>query len=362
MSRSLGARLGWRLSRLLAPGSRPGIYYVIDDADWSFFWDGRYITDGLRDRHGRKTEIIRRVGGLKGQIIQFGSRYQFLHKSSRSLHLYNRVFLTWFHGDAADPELAPYFDILARVAEEAEKIVVPCALTMTPLLELGLPFEQLAVIPLGVELGHFHPPSAEDRKKIRNDLGLPSDAVVVGSFQKDGVGWGEGMEAKPVKGPDVFLETVSIMAGRHPRLFVLLTGPSRGYVKAGLDKIGVPYIHHMLDNYRDIVRYYQALDLYIIASRCEGGPKALLESWACGVPLVSTRVGMCADLMIDGVNGVMVAQEDAQALAEGALRLLDDSCFRERTAAEGLKRVADYGWNSIVDRYMSELYAPISDD
>jgi len=359
LSRSFGARLGWRLGRLAAPGRRPGIYYVIDDADWSFLWDGRYITDGLRDRHGRKTEIIRRVDGLKGQIIQFGSRYKFLHKSSRSLHLYNRVFLTWFHGELTDPELAPHFDILARVAGETEKIVVPCALTRMPLLDMGLPPEQLAVIPLGVELGHFCPPSPKEKKKIRNEIGLPDDVMVIGSFQKDGVGWGEGMEAKLIKGPDVFLETIRVMAGKHPRLFVLLTGPSRGYVKAGLDKIGVPYIHKMLDDYRDIVRYYQALDLYIIASRCEGGPKALLESWACGVPLASTRVGMCADLMIDGVNGVMVAQEDTQALAEGALRLINDQRFRERVVDEGLKRVADYGWGSIADRYMSELYAPV---
>ena len=50
---------------------------------------------------------------------------------------------------------------------------------------------------------------------------------------------GDGVEPKLVKGPDVFLKGVAKLAVDH-RLFVLLTGPARGYVKRGLDAIGVP--------------------------------------------------------------------------------------------------------------------------
>lgn len=340
-------------------GKRAKIYYVIDDSDWSFYWDGRYITDGLRERHGQDTEIVRRIDRLGGQIVHFGSRYAFLHPSSRRLCRWNRVFLTWFHGDPADDTMAPLFDALAKSADDAEKIVVPNSLTRTPLIDMGIPQDRLVVIPLGVELGHFRPPGGDERAKIRSDLGLPGDATIIGSFQKDGSGWGEGMEAKPVKGPDVFLEAIADLAKRRRNLFVLLTGPARGYVKAGLDRIGVPYQHHLLDDYRDIVRFYHALDLYIIASRCEGGPKALLEAWACGVPLVSTRVGMCADLMVEGENGILVEQEDSHALAEGALRLIEDSRLRDRLIGAGLGKVTEFDWGRISDRYMEELYAPI---
>ena len=84
-----------------------------------------------------------------------------------------------------------------------------------------------------------------------------------------------------------------------------------------------------------------------------------MESWACGVPLVSTRVGMCADLMSDGDNGTMAEQEDTQALTEGALKLIGDPRFRNRVVHQGLESAGDYDWGLIADRYMNELYAPI---
>ena len=57
------------------------------------------------------------------------------------------------------------------------------------------------------------------------------------------------------------------------------------------------------DDYFSVVDYYRASDLYLITSRSEGGPLSLTESWATGVPVVSTRVGMSADYIRDGENG-----------------------------------------------------------
>jgi glycosyltransferase involved in cell wall biosynthesis len=138
---------------------------------------------------------------------------------------------------------------------------------------------------------------------------------VVGSFQKDGIGWGEGLEPKLVKGPDVFLKTIEILKPRVPELFVLLSGPARGYVKRGLEQLGVPYRHHFLKHYPEMGELYQVLDLYIVASRQEGGPKAILEAMASGVPLVTTRVGQAMDMVRHEENGWMVEAEDAEGLA-----------------------------------------------
>ena len=110
--------------------------------------------------------------------------------------------------------------------------------------------------------------------------------MVIGSFQKDGKGWGEGNEPKLIKGPDV-----------------LLTGPARGYVKTGLESLKIPCKHLYLQDYREIGKYYQALDAYLVTSREEGGPKGVLESMASGIPLISTRVGQAQDLVKQGING-----------------------------------------------------------
>lgn len=68
------------------------------------------------------------------------------------------------------------------------------------------------------------------------------------------------MEPKMIKGPDIFLKTIASLKSSIPELFILLTGPARGYVRNGLEKMGVPYVHHFLNDYTDIGRYFNALD------------------------------------------------------------------------------------------------------
>ena len=64
-----------------------------------------------------------------------------------------------------------------------------------------------------------------------------------------------------------------------------------------------------------MARAYEAIDLCIVASRDEGGPRAVLESMAIGVPLVTTRVGQAADLVRHEENGWLVEVEDVDAIA-----------------------------------------------
>src|SRR4029077_1388467 len=105
-----------------------------------------------------------------------------------------------------------------------------------------------------------------------------------------------------------------------PELLVLITGPARGYVAAGLERIGVPFTHVLLPDLDAVARAYRAIDLCLVTSRDEGGPKAALESMASGVPLVTTRVGQAADLVRDGVNGWLLDVGDAEGLAGAAGR------------------------------------------
>jgi len=92
-----------------------------------------------------------------------------------------------------------------------------------------------------------------------------------------------------------------------------------------LEKIGVPYLHKFLEDYTEIGHFFHALDLYIISSREEGGPKAVLESMASGIPLVTTRVGQAMDLVKHGKNGWMVESEDVDGLAHWAKYVIDNS-------------------------------------
>ncbi|MCE7858798.1 MAG: glycosyltransferase [Chloroflexi bacterium CFX2] len=190
-------------------------------------------------------------------------------------------------------------------------------------LQTGIDPSKVFLIPIGINLDFFPLPTVEMRRDARRELGIPESAFVVGSFQKDGVGWGDGMEPKLIKGPDIFLAVLKEVKREIPELFVLLTGPSRGYVKRGLDEMGIPYKHAFLKSYPDVAKMYRASDLYLVASRQEGGPKAVLECMANLVPLVTTRVGQAMDLVKHGENAWMVEPEDVEGLAEGIRRVYD---------------------------------------
>ena len=60
----------------------------------------------------------------------------------------------------------------------------------------------------------------------------------------------------------------------------------------------------------EMVAFYQGVDAQICASRTEGGPHPLLEAAACGIPLISTRVGIAPELIREGENGFLVERDD----------------------------------------------------
>lgn len=249
---------------------------------------------------------------------------QFVLRDWRLFETNNRVSVDYFHGMPETTEIfTELYDGLRRHHAKISRVRVSHSRMEQVVLESGIDPGKVHRIPIGINLDHFTVQTPLSRQVARRKLGLPDSAVVVGSFQKDGVGWGEGREPKLIKGPDVFLRTVELLKPRVPELYVLLSGPSRGYVKEGLTSLGVPYQHVYPERYEEIGGLFQALDLYLVTSRDEGGPKAILESLASGVPLVTTRVGQAVDLVRHGENGWVVDVEDAEGLAYWAQHVLE---------------------------------------
>ena len=89
---------------------------------------------------------------------------------------------------------------------------------------------------------------------------------------------------------------------------------------------------------------YRALDVYVVASRQEGGPKGVLESLASGIPLVSTRVGQAPDIVEQGVTGLLVDVEDADGLAEAVVRIHDEAELTRALARNGRAAAEGYAY------------------
>lgn len=336
---------------------RKQIHYITDTANWSFKWDAHYIAKGLEKRVHDPVPIITAPWKLRHQIILFGNRYPYFFGPREQLHASNDLFLTWFHGDAnsLDSNMQKMFAQLPSAMDRICKVIVTCTHSRRVLLEQGVANEKIFLIPLGVDLNCFHPADTIIRAQVRAELGIPQNAFCIGSFQKDGAGWDEGNEPKWVKGPDLFVQVMTRIKGEHPDLMVLLTGPARGYVKQGLERAGIPYRHHLLEDYQQMIACYQALDLYLIVSRAEGGPKALMESWACGVPVVSTRMGMPADWVLHRDNGMLADVEDVEGLASHVSELIHNPTLFAHCRAGGLDTVQGLDWQQVADQYYDLL-------
>lgn len=319
--------------RLVAPVARPlrraatglrtrgwpahsRLFVVPDAPGWVLDYEARQLERTSRAL-GVEVGPARWAKGVGGQSIFHLSQFTLLlHEVERRG---NRLGFSYFHGRPGTPGMPEFdacYDALRRRHEEIDRIQVTNAEMEALVLETGVAPEKVHRIPIGIDVEAFAFRTKADRAAARRDLGLPESAFVVGSFQKDGVGWGDGNEPKTIKGPDVLLAALERLRERLPELEVLVTGPSRGYVLAGLERLGVRHRHVLLPSVDAVAVAYAAIDACLVTSRDEGGPRAALEAMATGVPLVTTRVGQAADLVRDGENGWLAEVDDVDGLVE----------------------------------------------
>ena len=295
-----------------------------DGAGWSLDHDAVELVRVLRHSGFRAFQAGR---PWPFQTAFFVSREAALRGLARWRRLRVAVCLPYYHGypGEGDRTFDDAFDRLRRGHTDVARIQVTHTRMHDLVLESGIAPEKVRKIYIGVDTDIFSIPSAVQRREVRTRFGLPQSAVVIGSFQKDGDGWGAGLEPKRVKAPEILLRTLTLLKASQPDLFVLLSGPARGFVKRGLESAGIPFVHATVADHREVPSLYHALDAYIVASRQEGGPKAILESMASGVPIISTRVGQASELIRHGENGWLADVDDADALASLAQRALSDS-------------------------------------
>ena len=340
-----------------------GLFLVSDGAGWILDEVAEQIATRMPTEANAMVDTSSQWTRARKSIIHFIERSWAWHKGHiDNAHVSNHLIGLWWHGTVSSDDQAIQFGLeqVSVLHPRFAKLQVPTSIARDTLLGLGVPEDKLVYLPEGLDTSRFVPDeSGAQRNRVRELLDIPQDTLVIGSFQKDGIGWNEGSNPKLIKGPDVFADAMEILNQRHP-IFVLMPGPARGYLQKRLSEAGVLHSNPGYITHKDgLAELYHALDLYVSPSRDEGGPAGVMEAMASRIPVVSTRSGIAVDIFGEDKNGLLVAIEDAEALAAACERLLGDEKLRSQIALNGYQAIQFYDWSLLSEQYFDQLYRPL---
>ncbi|MCL5102495.1 MAG: glycosyltransferase [Armatimonadetes bacterium] len=199
------------------------------------------------------------------------------------------------------------------------------------------------VIRNGVDLSVFHPAA---KQESRERIGVPADADVL-------LFVAQGAKSNPFKDYTTLRSAVATLAqtdlGR-PLVFIAIGQDAR---PEQIGRAQIRFVPFTTDA-GEVATYYRAADIYIHAARSDNFPTTILESLACGTPVVATAVGGIPEQVEDGVNGCLVPPSDPHSMAEAVIRLLKDRPARTAMSeAAARAAVARYDHNKMVHSYLA---------
>jgi glycosyltransferase involved in cell wall biosynthesis len=335
------------------------VTFIVEKNNWSIKMDGLQIQDALRDsKSGINFKLLAHPYLSNSKVYHFGSQYMW-ESWENKLFKKEKVALTFFHGKKTDSFLANRnIEYLIRNQHKLSKVIVSFSEMENRMISWGIDHSKIIKIPIGVDLNQFKPVTSEEsRAKLQKQYNLPNGYKFLGSFQKDGEGWGQGLNPKLIKGPDLLVESLLKINKKVP-IFVILSGPSRGYVINRLKELKIPYIHVYFEDFGKIAELYKLLDLYLVTSREEGGPKGLIESLASGCPVVTTPVGMSADLKLDDKVSLRVDDFEVEKIAKSAIKILEQQ-INSIQRQELRDLVSGLSWDDIAMLHYNKIYKPM---
>ncbi|MBN2105977.1 MAG: glycosyltransferase family 4 protein [Deltaproteobacteria bacterium] len=226
---------------------------------------------------------------------------------------------------------------LLKCVRRADTIIVLCSRSRQEALAAEFSPQQIIHIPNGVDLTVFTPaprPPASSR-----------NILFVGRLDK-------------MKGVDILLEAIAELKkrGYSPSCTIAGDGPDRDDLMHLAKKLNIANQVVFAGTCSDIVRHLHAAAVFVLPSRSEGMPNAVLEAMACGVPIIATSVGGIPDIIQNGRNGLLIAPDDIEALSAALASLFADTELAARIGSRARRDAeALYSLDRTTGAYL-ELY------
>ncbi len=222
---------------------------------------------------------------------------------------------------------------------------------------VGVPERRVAQIYNGVDLQRFHP-AGNGRAPLPGSPFNDPALWLVGS-----VGRMQTVKAQTLLAR-AFVRALALQPALRSRLRLVMVGegPLRAEAQALLAAAGVADLAWLPGERADVPDVMRGLDCFVLSSLAEGISNTILEAMASGLPVLATRVGGNAELVVDGETGVIVPSSDTEAMAPALVALAGDPGLAKAMGQAGRTRVARQfslpamvsAYQGLYDRLLSE--------
>jgi glycosyltransferase involved in cell wall biosynthesis len=193
------------------------------------------------------------------------------------------------------------------------------------------------------------------RSTLRGELGLAQNDVLVGSLGN----------VRPAKAYDVLLEAAAQVKALRSDVHFVVAGHKKAALMQQLNRkmemLGVTGCVHFIGFVDHSASFLSQLDFFLLSSRSEGFSIATIEAMMTGLPVLVTRCGGPEEIVTHGETGWMVEPDNASALADGVITLIDDEALTARLAIAGQRHARTiFGIDTMIDAYL-DIYRSISE-
>jgi glycosyltransferase involved in cell wall biosynthesis len=256
-------------------------------------------------------------------------------------------------GRAANHFMGYLAKLEKQTSEEATLIITISNYSLQKMQKhYGVDPKKVRIVPNGVDIEKFKPTT--DVEAARRKLGLCKEPVVlfVGSLI-------------PRKGLSFLVEAAQkvVKEQEATKFLVVGDGPQKTLLENSISKANLSGNFKFLSkiNEEALPTLYNCADVFVLPSIQEGQGIVLLEAEASGVPVVAFVIGGVNEAVKNGETGLLVERGDAEALADGLLKVLGDSALRERMGIAGRRFVAEkFTWDLCARRMLAIYHEALS--
>jgi glycosyltransferase involved in cell wall biosynthesis len=216
---------------------------------------------------------------------------------------------------------------IKKTLKQSQHNISVCNALGKIMIDLGSPVERIDVIPNGVDIDRFFP---VDKKAARKYLSIsPTTKVIfsVGSLI-------------PLKGHHLTIEALKEIIKQIPEAHLYIAGKG-DYLKALENKISelrlekfITLLGHV--RHTELINWYSAADVFCLASSREGWANVIMESMACGTPVVATNVWGAPEIITDPDVGILV-ERNPEAISKALIHALKEIGIEKKFLIQSIK-------------------------